>query len=661
MRVGKRVLDAVAREAWDEFEQLFAPEVFVESRRKIVGFTQIELKSPEWRQENRRILETGGIRPSQVVMAVRGERLALARLVLGTADVSPGAPRDELLQLYGIDEEGRIALHVFFDVDDLDAALAELDAAHARSEAVRPQARRLENAASRVFERVLSHLAARNWDVVADTVADSYSAIDHRRVVNAGIQHGRDALIKDVQAAADLGLKMSMLSVIAIRGERLVLARIRASGPDAETIRDDVLNVVEIDADERIAAVAVFDLDDFDAAIAELDARYLAGEALAHGRTWSVIARASWSLIRHELPPTTPDWVNLDHRRGIAVGPGDMTAYIRAVWDVEQSLSAYIETVHRLNNIGAVFVQVLKGTSQEGFDAEWRIVELMTVEGDLISRGEIFDEADIDAALARFDQLNQPAPQLGNAASQALERYMAHFASRDWDALANVLADDISTDDRRRVVNAGIRHGRDAEIANLRAIADTGLGTYMTSVVIAARGERLILARVSSREQGPERFITDVLGVVEVSSHSQIAAIVVFDIGDFNDAIAELDARYLAGEAAAHKQIWSVVGKAYAALNRRELPPTMSDWVTIDHRVRATFEGGDLTAYIRAAWDLTPDLNIYIEAVQRLSNLGAVVTHAAYGTSREGFDAEWRMIELLTVGGDQIDRCEIFD
>ena len=35
----------------------------------------------------------------------------------------------------------------------------------------------------------------------------------------------------------------------------------------------------------------VFDLEDFDAAIAELDARYIAGEAAAHARTWSVDRR----------------------------------------------------------------------------------------------------------------------------------------------------------------------------------------------------------------------------------------------------------------------------------------------------------------------------------------------------------------------------------
>ena len=63
-----------------------------------------------------------------------------------------------------------------------------------------------------------------------------------------------------------------------------------------------MLGIVEINADERIAAIVVFDLDDFDAAIAELDARYLAGEAAAHSHTWSVITGAYAALNRRELP-----------------------------------------------------------------------------------------------------------------------------------------------------------------------------------------------------------------------------------------------------------------------------------------------------------------------------------------------------------------------
>ena len=40
------------------------------------------------------------------------------------------------------------------------------------------------------------------------------------------------------------------------------------------------------------------------------------------------------------------------------------------------------------------------------------------------------------------------------------ERFNAYFAARDWDAMAETLADDVCVDDRRRVVNAGVLRGR---------------------------------------------------------------------------------------------------------------------------------------------------------------------------------------------------------
>ena len=71
---------------------------------------------------------------------------------------------------------------------------------------------------------------------------------------------------------------------------------------------------------------------------------------------------------------------------------------------------------------------------------------LLTVEGEMINRCELFDEADLDAAIARFEQLSRPAPRLENAASQAYERVQACFAARDWDAMADMpWPTDIST------------------------------------------------------------------------------------------------------------------------------------------------------------------------------------------------------------------------
>ena len=104
------------------------------------------------------------------------------------------------------------------------------------------------------------------------------------------------------------------------------------------------------------------------------------------------------------------DWVNIDHRRLASIAAGDLGAYLRATWDLSPQSSIRIEAVHRLSEVGAVVTHVIEGTSQQGFDAEWRTIALSTYDGDKINRCELFDEGDLDAALARFDELEQPAP-----------------------------------------------------------------------------------------------------------------------------------------------------------------------------------------------------------------------------------------------------------
>ena len=443
-----------------------------------------------------------------------------------------------------------------------------------------PQTHRLENAATRVCERLSACFAAREWDALAEILADDVSTDDRRRVVGEGIRLGRDAVIAEISALADVGVKNSTSEFIATRGSHLVLRRFRTSGRDQrpEQFHVEVLDVIEINADERIAARVVFDPDDFDAAFDELDARYLAGEASDHAHTWSLIAGAFAAINRHELPELTPDWVNIDHRRGAAFATGDMTAYLHDLLDDTPDINVYVEVVHRLSNLGAVVTQAAHGTSQQGFRAEWREIGIFTFDGDLLNRYELFDEADLDAALAKFEQLSRPAPQLENTASQVAERFSTHFAARDWGAMAETLADDISTDDRRRVVGAGLRQGRDAVHAELSAVTDIGVENA-TSDAIATRGEHLALnrARTWGRDQRPEAFLTDMLSIVEINADERIVALVTFDPDDFEAAIAELDARYLAGEAAAHAHTWSAITRGHAALNRRELPPTTTD------------------------------------------------------------------------------------
>ena len=365
-----------------------------------------------------------------------------------------------------------------------------------------------------------------------------------------------------------------------------------------------MLGVVEINSHNQIAAIVLFELDDFDSAIAELDARYLAGEAAAHAHVLQPVMDTVGELNRHKPGPMLGRLAFADHRR---VPFGSAENYGRAIeelWTLVPDARYWTKAVHALDAHGLVSTLVIEGTDAHGNELQWGRTFLFLSDGPQV---EVYEEDDVDVALARFEELRPQARRLENAASQVAERYSAHFAARDWDALAKVLADDISVDDRRRVVNAGIRHGRDAEIANLRAAADVGI-TYMTSVVIAARGERLMLARVSGGEGGSGEFLNEVLGVVEINSHNQIAAIVMFDLDDFDAAIAELDARYLAGEAAAHARTWSVIARAILRSIGARVPATTPDWVNIDHRRVIAFAPGEMTAYIRAGWDLAPDI-----------------------------------------------------
>lgn len=661
VRVVRRIEAAFDREAWQEVEQLYAPTVLVESRRRLVGFGPHNLPAIEWAREARRYRAMFTVRHRNMVVSVRGERLALTRLEVGTADVSPGAPKEDILQLFGLGADDRIALRISFDFEDMDAAIAELDALHAECEKAHPRLP-LGNLASKMAERWREHFAARDWAAMAAMSADNICTDDRRRVVGAGVRRGRDVAIADMRVLAELDTNM-MSTVVATRGEHLALCLDRLSEhehrPDA--FHGEILSVIEIDTDGRLAAGVIFDADDSADALAVLDARYLAGEAAGCSTTWSAITTAFGALNRGDTPTTMPAFTDVDHRALAIVGAGDLMAYLRvALADMERTF-IYVEAVHRLTDRGAVITHVAKGTSQDGSDVEWRMVDTLVVDGGLISHCEMFDEADLDTALARLEELqSRKTRRLHNMASQASQRFLAQFTNHDWAAMADIWADDYYHDDHRSIVNAGIRHGREAALANMRAVADLNI-TDVDVSDIATRGEHLILTRsvFSFRDQDPEAFVAEQLDVGEFNAEGRLAASVSFDPDDFEAALAELDARYLAGEAAAYAHTWSVITAGYAAFNQREFPEL--DWENVDHRRGRAFAPGELAAYMRATWDLAPNVGCYGEAVHRLNGLGAVVTQVVRGTSQEGFEAEWREVVLFTVEGEMISRCEVFD
>src|SRR5262249_12055809 len=148
-------------------------------------------------------------------------------------------------------------------------------------------------------------------------------------------------------------------------------------------------------------------------------------------------------------------------------------------------------------------------------------------------------------------------------ASRLYDHFNAYLAARDWDAMAEMIAVDVCYDDRRRLIGGAIVRGRDAQTANLRAVVDVGV-KKIESFVIATRGERLALTRnrISGGNDRPEAFNVELLNIAEIDADNRISAGVLFDLDDIDAALTELDARYVAGDAAAHADVWSYVARA---------------------------------------------------------------------------------------------------
>ncbi len=180
--------------------------------------------------------------------------------------------------------------------------------------------------------------------------------------------------------------------------------------------------------------------------------------------------------------------------------------------------------------------------------------------------------------------------------------------------MSALVAENMFNDDRRRVVGSGVRTGRDAEIAQMRAIVDLGVRNA-TSVVVATRGQRLALLRTrfSGHNLSPEAFHTDLIDIVEIDADELITRRVAFNEEDLDAAFKELDARYAAGEAADHARTWSVIAEGCVALNRRQFPATAPDFVAADRRRIANIGTGDMPAFFRAAWGITPNMVTFVD------------------------------------------------
>jgi class 3 adenylate cyclase len=589
----------------------------------------------------------------------------------GTRD--GGAFEIVFVSVIEMDAAGRVLCIDTYDVDRVDLARARFE--ELRTITPAPFA----NTASRLVEHGVGRLwAARDWDGILAAISPAIRMDDRRRIMRLEI--GYEEFIAQFRMLFDQPGSRWREALVATRGERLSLHRTsfdaEVAGGGGELSFDEHLSLTEVDADGRWIASVAFDLDDADAAYAELDARFAAGEGQSHAAALTVmleftraVASQEWDRIIALCSPTV---VEEDHRPlavlGTTRGAEAWARNFRTLAELAPD-SRYRVDHFRAGARGFCSVGTWVGT-REGGPYEIPLVAVLELDAqDRIARGDIFDFDQLDLARARFDELRAAsalARRFESTATRTFDEVIACLRARDWDRLARLLPAEFHYSDRQRMVQLELDRERYLEFMRPLHQMSTTVGD---AEVLATRGDRLLLGRrrvtLSDAEFGPSEL--EHINVFEVDARGRLIALVRFDATALDAAHAELDARFEAGEGAAHPRASTWVAEFRRAFAARDWPALAvlhaPDQIAVNHRTVGwgTLRGaGAWVPTMEALVGLAADTRLRIDHL-RTCERGFVWTSSWQGTRDGGaFETPLMVLVELDAQGRQ-QRMDVWD
>jgi hypothetical protein len=318
---------------------------------------------------------------------------------------------------------------------------------------------------------------------------------------------------------------------------------------------DEHLCVGEVGADGRFVAIVLFDLDDVDAAYADLDVRYEAGESGEHPLAAKCLADFRAAESRRDWDAVSacyaPEFVGHDHRLvgwGTLCGPA---AFVRTVQEMAAlAPDVRMRTDHgRTSSRGILSASTWVGTHDGGaFESPFVSVIELDARGRAV-RQDFYDPRHAERAFERFDEIDASAPPRplaaiarDNAAIVVLDRWRLPDGTveTDWDAVRATCSPAMIFEDRQGF--ARISGDRELMIASLRE--RTASGTRAERRVMGTAGERVAVIRMLWSGGPPEgRFEIEYLSVVEVDEAGLVTACILFGADDAPGAWREAWAR----------------------------------------------------------------------------------------------------------------------
>jgi hypothetical protein len=387
------------------------------------GAATLDLVHPDARfTDHRRLgLGTMGFDGVRGILAARAEQIAedtsyFADLAARDSTtmgllVSAGTGPDGTEVLYEFHSVIRWCAGKMLDIDWFDPS--DRDAARACFEelaAADPRTPNVDNA-------VVRKLVAGTWKQVFDPTHDPHAefgaqnaadvvVVDRRRGVSIGVLHGHDEMQQNMRAQDDL-FGPTTFEPIAVRGERLALARTRAIAPSGFELVS--LGIVEIDADGRYCSWTFFDDTDLVAALETLEQRHreLSGDAYPPNEQLFVERSIAYQHgdLDTMLGSSGADYQVVDHTP-VGFGAAD-AAGLRAQIDAQsaQIPTVAIQAKRYVSERAILEATSNRGTTQDGHDYAWAYATVACFDRDgRIAADHAFPIEHWDEARALFDE-----------------------------------------------------------------------------------------------------------------------------------------------------------------------------------------------------------------------------------------------------------------
>ena len=533
-----------------------------------------------------------------------------------------------------------------YDTDDLDAALARFDELTSRS-----QRRELSNSAW----NVVSEMRAAFHDL--DGVEARITAVLHRDFVHETLRwsdrraEDRETFISNNTPPPDSVTQRA----IAIRGEQLVLTRDVIRTGDDEIVFHGLYETL----DGQILRFTTFDEHALVDAQRTLDQRWFDALGFSDDHFLRRISDAGYSM-DPELTAGTlhPDVEYVEHRP-LGFTSGDRDSMVTNMRTASHAAVVSIPVVYRTNERGLAFLRVESAIDEV---AENHMIVVSTFQDELTRHIELYDETDLDAALARYDELTAAeaaADQTSLPTNTAWQLTEEHFGILGGDASDSGVAwsrfhDDFRATPAERLSTGAPDFGAAKLIEFVSDFLRSAPLTSASHVPVAVRGDHLCIGR---SEYWFEDDLIVRYNLLEYRDHLLYRA-TFYDDTQLTEAQRELDRRYLEslGYGADHF-LQRILPVAYSLDPGAMADVLHPDLEYIEHRP-LTFEGGDRTRVISNMASIDFDAHVVIPTIHRISERAAVWEKREVADSGAG---ETAMIIVATFDNELCRALEMFE